>query len=216
MKLRIVIAVLCFSFILGSCTLMTRVISTEVTVPTQNPPSIMPTVTWWVTPQITATPISVTLNENIKIDDVIKQLHPGICTSFNLAIETPQPVDVPPPYTLKFIEVNEQPNPNLYYYEEIADNIDKSRQAFIACKPESCQDKVYVKENKTGKVYEIDFGAMTWRPIQWLTWINNDTLVFAQSSNPHYGLIVAVNLDKKEYQYYGMATDECLQNTITP
>ena len=203
-----------------ACAPVNTAVPTTITTLPQTATSISPTptATWWMTPAITATPLNIVLAKDTEIRNVIMQLHPTLCAGANLAIETPPPQDVPAPYPLKFVEVNDPPDPNSYYFEEIADNSDNSRRAFIACKPEKCQDDVYVKDNQTDTVYKIGFGAMSWRPIQWLTWINKDTLLFTQSSNPHYGLIVAINVDKQEYQYYGMASDEyqCVSSTPTP
>ncbi len=188
----------------------------ETATPSQTSTPILPspTPTWWVTPRITATPLNLELSKKGEIDTLIEQLHPGICTGPNLAILTPPPIDVPPPAKIEITEINPPPNQYSHYVSEIAENIDHSLQAYIACDPEKCVDNVYVKENKTGKVYRVYFGTVTWRPIQWLTWANKDTFIAAQSSNPHYGLFVAINFNKREYVYYGMAM-ECW-DTPTP
>jgi hypothetical protein len=215
-KIKNIVTVLLVAIILVSCAPATISIPTETAIPSQTftpvPPT--PTPTWWVTPAVTATPLNLVLSTKGEIDSVIEQLHYGICTGSNLAILTPPPIDVPPPSKLKFTEMETPPNQNSYYVSEVADNIDNSRQAFIACEPEKCVDNVYVKDNKTGKVFEIYFGAQTQRPLQWLAWVNKDTFIIAQSSNPHYGLFVAINFDKQQYEYYGMAY-ECLP-TPTP
>ena len=83
--------------------------------------------------------------------------------SSNLAKVTAQSFEPPPPPP-RFIEVNILPDQNSYWVSEIADNIDKSRQAFVACKPEFCQEKLYVKDNETERVYEIDWGRNAMAP----------------------------------------------------
>ena len=216
MKAKPIVAVLFVVFILVACSPATIPAPTETATPSQTstpiPPS--PTPTWWMIPAVTATPLNLALNNKGEIDSLIEQLHSGICTGNNLAILTPPPIDVPPPSKLKFTEINTPPNQYSHYVSAIADNIDNSLQAYIACEPEKCVDNVYVKNNKTGKVYEVYFGAQTTRPLQWLAWANKDTFIIAQSSNPHYGLFVAINFNKQEYVYYGMAM-ECW-DTPTP
>jgi len=201
----------------GSPTVSPTPVATKTAVPmlsfTPAPPTLTPTL--WITPEITATPLNLVLSIQGEIDSLIEQLHPGLCLLPNLAIETPPPVDVPSPYELEFTQIETPPNPNSHYVSEIAINIDHSREAFIACEPEHCVDNVYVKDNETGEVYEVNFGAMPWRPLQWLIWVNEDTFIVAQSSNPHYGLFVAINFTRQEYEYFGMAY-ECLQVTPTP
>ena len=217
MKTKSFISVLFIVFILAACTSSIIPVPTKTSVSLQTitpvPPTLTPTL--WITPKVTATPRNIALSKKGEINSLIKQLHLGICPGSNLAIETPPPVDVPPPSKLEFTEIRTLPNPKSYYVSEIADNIDNSRQALIACEPDNCVDNVYVKDNKTGKAYKVYFGTMTWRPLQWLTWVNKDTFIVAQSSNPHYGLFVAINFDKQAYEYYGMAS-ECLQSTPTP
>jgi hypothetical protein len=222
------------SIVVAACLVMIIILAacqsvTPAPVPIENPspttmpaltstllPSITPspTATWWMTPEITATPLNATIHTNKEMVSVIKSLHPDECIGPNDLKLTSG--DVPVPSPVKLIEVDQLPDPNIYYVEEIAVNIDSSRQAVVACMPDKCVDNVYVKDNKTDKVYEIDWGRMPWRPIQRLIWINEDILMFGQSSNPHYGAIIAINFAKKEYQYFGMASDGCSQSTPTP
>lgn len=213
------VPVLLVTFSLAACAPATQVIPSETVTPSQafTPIPPTPTPTWWMTPEITATPLDLVLDTNTNIRDVIMQLHPDMMAGMNIAILTPPPRDVPPS-PLEIIEVNDPPDPNSYYFEEIADNIDNSRRAFVACKPDKCVDNLYIRDNQTGRVYVIDFGAMTWRPIIWLSWINKDTLIFGQSSSPHYARILAIDFPRKVYQYYGMACDQyqCPQSTPTP
>jgi hypothetical protein len=57
---------------------------------------------------------------------------------------------------------------------------------------------------------------MPWRPIQWVTWINNDTLAFFQSSNPEQGQIIVINVDKREYLYAAIVFPDYACTTPTP
>ena len=173
-----------------------------------------PTATWWQTPEITATPLNAAIHTDKEMVSVIKSLHPDECLGPNDIKRTSGAVPIPS--ALKLFEVDQLPDPTKYYVEEIAVNIDGSRRAVVACLPDKCVDDVFVKDNKTDKVYELDWGRMPWRPIQRLIWINEDILMFGQSSNPHYGAIVAINFASKEYQYFGMASDGCSQSTPTP
>jgi hypothetical protein len=209
MKAELMVIGLIAIFMLAACTTATMPAPNETAISSQTPTSIPPsaTPTFWVTPAITATPLNMALSERGEIDSLIEQLHPGICTGDNLALLTPPPIDVPPPTKLEITQVDTPPDPSSHYVSEIADNIDSSLQAFIACEPEKCVDSVYVKNNEIGKVYRVYFGGLTYRPLQWLTWVNKDTFIVAQSSNPHYGLFVAINFNKREYVYYGMARD---------
>jgi len=177
-------------------------------------PTQMPAVL--ITPIITATPFNAIINADADVDQLIGKIFPGLCIGFNFA-EFPS-VDLQPS-KLEFIEADVQPDPKLYWVSEIADSADKSRQAFVACKPEFCQDKIYVKNANTGKVFEINWDArMPWRPIQWITWINSDILTFFQSSNPDHGLIIAVNVDKREVLYESVVFPDyvCSTSTLTP
>jgi hypothetical protein len=220
MKAEITITALLMTSVTGACAAVADNVPIETRMPvpslTISSPSPTPTATWWVTPVITATPLDVVFDSNMTVEKVIRQMHPGICTGSNLAIAPPPPKDLPFPFPLKFVQVEGAPDRTSYYFHEIADNIDGSRQAFIACNPEECQDKVYVRDTTTEEVLEIEFGAVPGRPILWLAWINRDTLVFTQSSNPHYGLVVVIDFDKRQYQYYGMASDECSGRTPSP
>jgi hypothetical protein len=168
-------------------------------VPTSVPtPTLTPTVL--ITPKITATPIVAMINTDDDLKRLVKQIYPMPCIAYNFA-KAPLS-DVNHASKLNFIEVNIQPDPKHYWVSEIADNADGSCQAFVACRPEFCQDKIYVQDDETRKVYEIDWEArMPWRPIQWVTWINNDTFTFLQSSNPDQALMIVINFDKREVLY---------------
>lgn len=218
MKVESFIIGLVAVLLLVACSQATLIAPTETIIPLQTsrpiPPSLTPT--WWVTPAVTATPLDLVISEKNEIDSLIEQLHPGICAGINLAILTPPPNDVPSPSKLQITEIGTPPNQQSHYVSAIADNIDHSLQAYIACEPKKCVDHVYVKNNDTGKVYQVDFGTLTYRPLMWLIWVNKDTFIIAQSSNPHYGKIVAINFDKQEYVYYGMAGECLITQTPVP
>jgi hypothetical protein len=116
-------------------------------------------------------------------------------------------------YPLKFIEISTLPNPNLGYINEQADNIDKSRTAFAMPAPRAVGN-LYVKDNKTETLYQVDFGADGSHPLDWLRWINRDTFIVAQQGHL-WTLIVAINVEKQEFEFYGMTT-HCPMATATP
>jgi len=163
--------------------------------------------TAWITPKMTATPLNFNLEEVDAVRTLIHQFHPGICSGLNLARLTPPPEDWMLPARLTFTEVAAAPDPQAWIIIEIADNLDGSRQALIACRPDHCVDVIYVRDNTTGEIQMVDFEAMSWRPIQWLIWLNPDTFLVAQSANPHQGLFVAINVRTQSYEYYGPASD---------
>ena len=185
---------------------------TYTPVPSDTP---IPTVTFLITPKITATPINASIETDDDLNQLIEQLYPMPCIGFNFAKSTK--TDVLHASKLNLIEVDLQPDSKQYWVSEVADNVDQSRRAFVACKPELCQDKIYVQNRKTGIVYEIDWDhRMPWRPIQWITWINNDTLSFLQSSNPDHALIIAINFDKSEVLYEAIVFPDYYCVTSTP
>jgi len=193
-------------------------ISTETPILTSTPllyDTPTPTTTKLITPKITATPILANINTDDDLKHLVKQLYPFPCIGYNYA---KAPVsDVNHASKLNFIEVDIHPDQKQYWVSEIADNIDGNRQAFVACKPELCQDKIYVQDDKSQKVYEIDWEArMPWRPIQWITWINNDTLAFLQSANPDHASIIVINFERKEVLYQAVIYPDYACTTPTP
>ena len=121
------------------------------------------------------------------------------------------------PPKLEFLDVDIQPDSNVYWISEIADNVDKSRQAFVACEPELCQDKIYVKDFESNNVFEINWEwRMPWRPIQWITWVNDDILVFFQSSNPWFGQIIAVDFIERNNLFAAVVYPDYYCSTPTP
>jgi hypothetical protein len=106
--------------------------------------------------------------------------------------------------SLKFTEISALPEPSPDYINERADNIDKSRTAF-AIGELGAVGNLYVEDNNTGKVYKINFGADDSRPLDWLQWINKDTFTVAQQGHSA-SQIVAINVEKQKYEYYGMTS----------
>ena len=168
-----------------------------------------------IIPKITATPIIKSFNSDDDLKNLINQIYPFPCIGYNYA-KAPLS-DVNHASELTFIEVDVQPDPNKYWVSEIADNADGSRQAFVACKPDFCQDKIYVQDKKSQKVYEVDWDArMAWRPIQWITWINDSILVFLQSANPDHAMVLAVDFEKREVLYQAVVFPDYACRTPTP
>ena len=158
-----------------------------------------PTATEWVTPQITATPF-YGYGDGVRDAELWASYH--FCVGQN---EVGSSGDWDSSL-LKFIEVNIQPDPNKLWVSEIADNLDNSFRAFVACEPDLCNNQIYVKDNKTGKVYDIDWKLKsTWRSIQQVQWVNYSTFVFYQALDLAHGQVVAINFDTKEYIYSAVA-----------
>jgi hypothetical protein len=164
-----------------------------------------------------ATPLNLSTSNNGEIDAIIKNLHPEICggNGGNLALLTP-PSNIVSPPPLELTEIKKLPEPSPDYVNELADNIDKSLTAVIGCQPENCGN-LYVKNNKTDKIYKMNFGAMDVIPLVWLQWVNKDTVLVAQvaedSSHMRYELIVAINVEKQNYEYYSF-TSRCISTPI--
>jgi hypothetical protein len=214
MRIKSIVLVLLIAFIMVACTPAIKNIptSTATVIPTQTYTAVAPTLTatWWMTPQITATPMNLATNTDDEVVGILQKIHPYECFGQN-------EIDPTSLSSLKFNEINELPDSSVYYVEEIADNVNNSRKAIVACMPDKCVDYVYVKDNVTSKAYQIDWGGrMDWRPIQRLIWIDQDVLLFDQSANPHFGYILVIDVAQKEFKYFGMSSDQCLQSTPTP
>ena len=170
-----------------------------------------------ITPKITATPISAEIDTEEDLNLIIrKQIYPYPCFGYNFA-KSPL-TDVNHASELYFVKVDVQPNPQKYLVEEIADNANGSRKAWVACdNADHCEDKIYVQDNKSKEVYEITWeDQMFWRPIQWITWINNDILTLLQSANPDHALVMAINIEKREVLYQGIIFPDYACATSTP
>ena len=171
--------------------------------------SFTPTVTFWKAPIVTATPISASITTDEDLENLIEQLYP-FCIGVNI-LKTSSPSA---PSRLEFIESDVKSNLEGYRILEIADNSNGSLQAFVACKAELCQEQVYVTDNMTGKTYEVDWDyRLPWRPIQRLTWINNDLLAFYQPANPSHGSIKLISYSEKEYLFSAMVLPESYCST---
>jgi hypothetical protein len=201
---------------LVACAPKTIPTSTETAIPsltyTSNSPSPTPTFEWIMV----ATPLNLSYSTSDEIVLVIDELFPGNCIKNwgNLLTVNPTPIEPPMQVSsLVFTEISAFPEPNPNYFNERADNIDNSRTAVVGCQPRDCS-KLYVKDNKLGKFYEIKFGATTDRPLGYLHWINKDTIVVVQEGHL-WTLIVAINVDKQKFEYYGM-TPGCPRASPTP
>lgn len=172
-----------------------------------------------ITPVTTATPIIAKVSTDKELSFIIQnQIYPYPCFGYNFA-KAPL-TDVNHASKLNFVEVNAQPDSREYLVEEIADNANRSRKAWVACNnADHCEDKIYIEDNKSKKVYEITWeDQMFWRPIQQITWINNDILTLLQSTNPDHALVMAINFDKREVLYEGIIFPDyaCTAPTPTP
>jgi hypothetical protein len=171
------------------------------------------------TPEITATPIFAKVSTDKDLEFIIeKQIYPYPCFGYNF---TKSPLtDINHASKLNFIEVDFQPDSKKYIVEEIANNANGNRKAWVACdNADNCKDKIYVQDNKSKKVYEIDWeDSMPWRPIQWITWINSDILTFLQSANPDQALVMAINFDERKVLYEAIIFPDyaCITPTPTP
>ncbi len=206
-KVKSITIAVCFSMVvvLAACQSSSITLTQPSTITSTLPlvsDTPIPTAIMWITPQITATPQYAL----IRTDDDLKQVADDWAHRFCVGQNEVNTLADWDSSNLKFIEVDIQPDPNKYWISEIADNLDNSLRAFVACKPDLCRNQIYVKDNKTGKVYEIDWKLKTtWRPIQQVQWINYDTFVFFQPADSTHGQAVAINFNKKEYIYSGIA-----------
>jgi hypothetical protein len=189
----------------------------ETATPTPTPISLATFRIPVTTPIITATPITAKVSTDEELNFIIrKRIYRYPCFGYNFAKEPL--TEVNHASKLNFVEVNFQPDSQKYIVEELAYNTNGSRRAWIACdNGDHCEDKIYVQDNKTEKVYEITWeDQMLWRPIQWITWINNDILTLLQSANPDHALVMAINVDKREVLYEGIIFPDYVCTTPTP
>lgn len=63
---------------------------------------------------------------------------------------------------------------------------------------QSTSFRIYFREKRTGKVYEVRGLPLPHRPFSDLAWISNSTLVFDRWSQPHYGIHYVVNVKAKK------------------
>jgi len=220
MRIQNIAKVFLAAFILVSCAPVSNTISVEtmdpsmISLPTSTPvpTALTPTIEWLRLP----TPLNLSYSTNDEIILIIDELFPRFCVKDNKNLLTVRPTPIESSMqvsTLRFTEITALPDPESYYYYERADNVDNSRSAFVGCYPEDCS-KLYLDDHESGKYYEVKFGAVTNRPIGHLQWINKDTVVVSQGG--HVWLkIVAINVDKQQFEYYGM-TPGCREATRMP
>jgi hypothetical protein len=201
---KLTFAILIAVFMLVGCESATIIAPTETASPSQtstpSPPTITPTPTiiWTL-----ATPLKLSYGNSDELISVLDQNHPYPCLGENRLYANPTPIEPGAQVSsLKFTEIDAFPKPEPRYGNIWADNIDKSRTAFTGCQPRNC-GKLYVKNNITGKVYKIDFGATTDRPLDWLQWITKDSVTVTQQGHL-WITVVVINVEKQEYEYYGM------------
>jgi hypothetical protein len=58
--------------------------------------------------------------------------------------------------------------------------------------------RIFIKERKTGKIFELKGLPFEWRDFSDLVWSDNQTLMFDRWVEPHYGNHYAVNAVKKK------------------
>ena len=210
----VIIAVLLFSYLLVACAPETALATASVPINTSTPsqaftpipPTLAPTpITSWqlATPFILATPLNLSFSNSSEIVSIIDHLYPDICirNGFN-SLLAPTPIEpAAQAYPLAFTEVNELPTPSYPYevFAERADNINKSRIAYAN------MVELYVKDNTTNKLYRIDVGAEPGSALRVddVQWINADTVVVTESSHV-WIVILAINVTKQKYEYYGL------------
>jgi len=212
------------NFVIAICSTLTFMLvacqsTSPFALPSKTPEptlTVSPTATQIFIPKVTATPVTASIGTDDELYLLLKKIYPMCpCVGMNYANTSSENA----PSELEFIEANIEPDPNHYWVSEIADNISKSHQAFVACDPGFCQDKIYMADNNTHKVYEINWGwRMPSRPIQWVTWINNDSLAFFQSSNSQQGQIIVVDVNKRKYLFAAIVFPDyfCITRTPTP
>ncbi len=185
-------------------------------------PAVAPTSTiFWITPvaspfgQPTITPRViepfVPNNGTEDISNIIVQIYP-------IKPECAHSVFMDDPdikTKVKFLDVAEPNKLDISWVQAISYSPDKNRQAYIACVTDStesqgCSDHVYVKNESSGEVFEIEFhGHQSGRPIFNITWIGNDVIAFTENSSPQVDTIYAIDLAKKEYLYYSLYYGQC-------
>ena len=176
---------------------------------------VTPTARTWPTPKVTATALTATINTDGELESLIEQIYPFCIGQLNDANSSA----LYAPSHLQFIKSEILLDPEKIWISEVADNLDDTLQAFVACEVELCHPQIYVRKSATGEVYEIDWEfRMPWRPINQIIWINNDLLAFYQSANPYAGTIKVISFSKKEYLFSAMVfPDEyCLMPTAYP
>lgn len=219
MKTRLIFAVLFGMSVLIACAQKITPTPTETATPSLTSTLVLQTSTPTVEWLIYATPLNLSYDtDNDEIISIIDKVFPGNCVKDreNLLKANPTPIESAAQVSpLTFVEVTTLPAPNPDYFNERADNIDGSRTAlavFVQCQPRNCS-KIYVTDNTTKKSYEIKMGGWS-GPFGHLHWINKDIVVIVQEGH-FMSLVVAINVDKQQFEYYGNIFG-CPYATATP
>jgi hypothetical protein len=219
MKTRLIFSVLFGVPILIACAQNTTPVSIETVAPSLTSTPVLQTSTPTVEWAIYATPLNLSYDtDNDEIISIIDNVFPGNCIKDrkNLLKANPTPIEYAAQVSpLTFIEASSLPAPIPNYYNERADNIDGSRTAFaviVECQPRKCS-KIYVTDNTIKRSYEIKMGGWS-GPFGHLHWINRDTVTIVQEGH-FMSLVVAINVDKQEFEYYGNISG-CPMPTPTP
>lgn len=215
MKAKLISTLLFGVFILLACVPAAIPVRTKTATPlptsTPVPQTSTPTVEWV---QV-ATPLNLSYNTSDEIISIIDDLFPGNCIKDRENLLTTNPTPIEPAAqvsSLTFTEITTLPEPNPSYYNERADNIDDSYTALVECQPGDCS-KFYVTDNTTKESYEIRMGGWP-GPFGYLHWINKDTVVIVREGH-FMTLVVAINVDKRQFEYYGLIPG-CPDATATP
>jgi hypothetical protein len=110
---------------------------------------------------------------------------------------------------LQSTELTEQVLPDVTIAEVVLDssvakeNLTKSPngkyEAFTSSHDgQSISVRIYFRDRRTGKVYEVRGLPFPHRPFSDLAWISNTTLVFDRWSQPHYGIHYVMNAKDKK------------------
>ncbi len=73
---------------------------------------------------------------------------------------------------------------------------------------EICTCRLRFKELTTGRVLELDWWRLYWRPITSLSWNGTDTLQFIIMSEPHYGVTYTINFREHRFVLVGFVSDQ--------
>ena len=228
------IAIFLLAILLASCASPISKYQTSATITDTNQIILQPSVTLaplgtdtpelpWPTPQITATAIEVNVNSNDVLNRLFERMYSitacktDLLTNYFGGLPAPVEVSTVRPF-VEFIEVNVHSDPYMKLISEIADNDDRSYQAFVACEnSENCHPKIFVRSYKIGKVYELNWSErMAWRPIEGIIWIDHSVLAFSQSDSPEMAQVIAVDVEKKDFVYYSVVDYDCPLSTPTP
>lgn len=107
---------------------------------------------------------------------------------------------------LTVVETSIQPTTTGVKVSSFADNVGNTRRAFVACEESSCTNRLFVRENPTGKSYLFDWGTDASRfPVYWLTWLDANIFVFFQPLDKTSGQIIAIDYGARELVFSALA-----------